>query len=64
MMTQSLTGELTAMKKLVGGLHGVTSEKDVEINRLKQHLGDEKAKSCAARIQEREIREVKLNTDS
>ena len=45
-----MTGELTAMKKLVEGLHGAASDKDAEIDRLKMHLDEEKAKSRAVKI--------------
>ena len=42
--TNTLTHEISSMRKLIEDLHISSSEKDAEIIRLKMHLGDEKAK--------------------
>ena len=43
--TQTLTNEISSMRKMIEDLHISTSEKDAEIIRLKMHLGDEKVRS-------------------
>jgi len=42
--TNTLTHEISSMRKLIEDLHISSSEKDAEIIRLKMHLGDEKVK--------------------
>ena len=43
--TQTLTNEISSMRKMIEDLHISASEKDAEIIKLRMHLGDEKAKS-------------------
>ena len=43
--TQTLTNEISSMRKMIEDLHISASEKDAEIIRLRMHLGDEKARS-------------------
>jgi hypothetical protein len=42
--TNSLTRELSSMRKFMEEMHITANEKDAEIIKLKMHLGDEKTR--------------------